>query len=137
MCAPQTSTMPPDVVHPGGGQAQSYLQVHNAYGSLMAQATREGLSGWRPDRRPFVISRSGYAGIQRHALLWTGDNSSTWEHLTMSLSRLQNLGVSGVGWTGVDVGGYYGDTTRPRLAPSTTFRTFHPSFPTPSYNPPP
>jgi alpha-glucosidase len=123
---PPNSTMPPDVVHPGGGKAQLHIQVHNAYGSLMAQAAREGLLRWRPDRRPFVISRSGYAGIQRHALLWTGDNSSTWEHLTMSLSQLQNLGLSGVGWAGVDVGGYYGDTTGELLARWTEFGIFQP-----------
>ncbi len=123
---PPNSTMPPDVVHPGGGNAKSHLQVHNAYGSLMAQATREGVSRLQPERRPLVISRSGYAGIQRHALLWTGDNSSTWEHLTMSLSQLQNLGLSGVGWTGVDIGGYYGDTTGELLARWTEFGIFQP-----------
>jgi alpha-glucosidase len=123
---PPNSTMPPDVVHPGGGKAQTHLQVHNAYGSLMAQATREGLLRLRPDRRPFIISRSGYAGIQRHALLWTGDNSSTWEHLTMSPSELQNLGLSGVGWTGVDIGGFYGDTTGELLARWTEFGIFQP-----------
>ncbi|MEA2643401.1 MAG: alpha-glucosidase, partial [Chloroflexota bacterium] len=123
---PPNSTMPPDVLHPGGGKAQLHVQIHNAYGSLMAQAAREGLSQLRPERRPFVISRAGYAGIQRHALLWTGDNSSTWEHLTMSLSQLQNLGLSGVGWTGVDVGGYYGDTTGELLARWTEFGIFQP-----------
>src|SRR6202049_2294043 len=123
---PPNSTMPPDVVHPGGGKPQSHLQVHNAYGSLMAQAAREGLSRLRPDRRPFVISRSGYAGIQRHALLWTGDNSSTWEHLTMSLSQLQNLGLSGIGWTGVDIGGFYGDASGELLARWTEFGIFQP-----------
>jgi alpha-glucosidase len=92
----------------------------------MAQATREGLLRLRPDRRPFIISRSGYAGIQRHALLWTGDNSSTWEHLTMSPSELQNLGLSGVGWTGVDIGGFYGDTTGELLARWTEFGIFQP-----------
>ena len=123
---PPNSTMPPDVVHPGGGKAQLHIQVHNSYGSLMAQATREGLLLLRPERRPVVISRSGYAGIQRHALLWTGDNSSTWEHLTMSLSQLQNLGLSGVGWAGVDVGGYYGDTSGELLARWTEFGIFQP-----------
>jgi alpha-glucosidase len=123
---PLNSTMPPDVIHPGGGRAQLHIQVHNAYGSLMAQATREGLLQVRPERRPFVISRSGYAGIQRHALLWTGDNSSTWEHLTMSLSQLQNLGLSGVGWAGVDIGGYYGDATGELLARWTEFGIFQP-----------
>jgi alpha-glucosidase len=123
---PPNSTMPPDVIHPGGGKSQMHIRVHNAYGSLMAQSAREGLLRLRPERRPFVISRSGYAGIQRHALLWTGDNSSTWEHLTMSVSQLQNLGVSGVGWTGVDIGGYYGDTTGELLARWTEFGIFQP-----------
>jgi alpha-glucosidase len=123
---PQNSTMPPDVVHPGEGNPQLHLQVHNAYGSLMAQAAREGLLRLRPDRRPFLISRSGYAGIQRHALLWTGDNSSTWEHLAMSLPQLQNLGLSGVGWAGVDVGGFYGDTTGELLTRWTEFGLFQP-----------
>src|SRR5260370_15166701 len=110
MFVPPNSTMPPDVVHPGGGKAQSHLQVHNAYGSLMAQAAREGLSGLRPDRRPFVISRSGYAGIQRHALLWTGDNSSPREHLPISLAQLQKLWLSRAGRTGVHAGRYYRDS---------------------------
>ena len=123
---PLNSTMPPDVIHPGGGQARLHLQVHNAYGSLMVQATREGLLRLRPGRRPFVISRSGYAGIQRHALLWTGDNSSTWEHLTMSLSQLLNLGLSGVAWAGVDIGGFYGDATGELLARWTEFGMFQP-----------
>ena len=123
---PQNSTMPPDVIHPGGGNTQLHLQVHNAYGSLMAQSAREGLLRLRPERRPFIMSRSGYAGIQRHAVLWTGDNSSTWEHLTMSLSQLQNLGLSGVGWAGVDIGGYYGDTSGELLARWTEFGVFQP-----------
>ena len=70
---PLNSTMPPDVIHPGDGTSHLHLQIHNIYGSLMVQAAREGLLRLRPEQRPFVISRSGYAGIQRHALLWTGD----------------------------------------------------------------
>ena len=107
---PQNSTMPASVVHPGDDRARLHLQVHNVYGSLMVQAAREGLLRARPEQRPFVISRSGYAGVQRHALIWTGDNISTWEHLAMSVAQLQNLGLSGVGWNGVDIGGFYGDS---------------------------
>jgi alpha-glucosidase len=123
---PLNSTMPANVVHPGDGLARLHLQVHNAYGSLSVRATREGLLRLRPERRPFVISRSGYAGIQRHALLWTGDNSSTWEHLTMSLAQLQNLGLSGVAWCGVDIGGFYGDASGELLARWTEFGIFQP-----------
>lgn len=123
---PLNSTMPADVLHAGDGQFKLHLQVHNAYGSLMVQAAREGLLRLRPERRPFIISRSGYAGVQRHALLWTGDNSSTWEHLAMSLPQLQNLGLSGVGWCGVDIGGFYGDASGELLARWTELGIFQP-----------
>jgi len=121
---PQNSTMPSDVIHPGGGKARLHVQVHNAYGSLTVQATREGLLRLRPEQRPFVISRSGYAGVQRHALLWTGDNSSTWEHLNLSMLQLQNLGLSGVSWAGADIGGFYGDANGELLARWTEFGIF-------------
>jgi alpha-glucosidase len=90
----------------------------------MAQAAREGLLELRPDRRPFVLSRSGYAGLQRHALHWTGDNSSWWEHLWMSMPQLANLGLSGVAWVGVDVGGFLGDCDGELLARFTEFGAF-------------
>jgi alpha-glucosidase len=111
MFVPSFSTMPPEVIHPGGGRPTIHAQVHNSYGMLMSQGTREGLLRLRPERRPFVISRSGYAGLQRHAMQWTGDNSSWWEHLWMSMPQVQNMGLSGIAWVGVDVGGFFGDTT--------------------------
>ncbi len=123
---PAQSTMPDDVVHPGGGQARLHGQVHNLYGSLMARATREGLERLRPERRPLVISRAGFAGLQRHALQWTGDNSSWWEHLWMAMPQLQNLGLSGVAFCGVDVGGFFADTTPELLARWTEFGVFQP-----------
>jgi alpha-glucosidase len=107
---PFQSTMPEDVVHPGKAEPRLHGQVHNLYGSQMARAAREGLERLRPDRRPFVITRAGFAGLQRHAMQWTGDNSSWWEHLWMAIPQLQNLGLSGVAFCGVDVGGFYGDT---------------------------
>ncbi|HEX7735089.1 MAG TPA: glycoside hydrolase family 31 protein [Ktedonobacteraceae bacterium] len=123
---PLHSTLPADVVHPGGGETRLHVQVHNAYGSLLVQAAREGLLRHRPEQRPFVISRAGYAGIQRHALVWTGDNSSSWEHLAMSVPQVVNLGLSGVAWAGVDIGGYYGDSNGELLARWTEFGIFQP-----------
>jgi len=125
---PQGATMPDDVVHPGGrtGEARWHAQIHNTYGSLMARAAREGLLSLRPDERPFVITRAGYAGLQRHAMHWTGDNSSWWEHLWMSMPQLQNLALSGVAWAGVDIGGFGGDTTGELLARWTEFGVFQP-----------
>jgi alpha-glucosidase len=123
---PKQATMPDDVVHTGGGEPRWHAQIHNTYGSLMARAAREGLLSLRPDERPFVITRAGYAGLQRHALQWTGDNSSWWEHLWMSMPQLQNLGLSGVAWAGVDIGGFWGDTTGELLARWTEFGVFQP-----------
>ncbi|ABG05043.1 Alpha-glucosidase [Rubrobacter xylanophilus DSM 9941] len=123
---PEHSTMPPDVVHPGDGRPRLHGEVHNTYGSLMARAAREGLLGLRPGERPFVITRAGYAGLQRHALQWTGDNSSWWEHLWMAMPQLQNLGLSGVAFCGVDVGGFFGDCDGELLARFTEFGVLQP-----------
>jgi alpha-glucosidase len=115
---PKQSTMPEDAIHPGGstGERRYHAEVHNAYGSLMARATREGLLKLRPERRPFVITRSAYAGVQRHAMQWTGDNSSWWEHLYMTMPQLMNMGLSGVSWAGMDIGGFFDDTNGELLA---------------------
>src|SRR5258708_12580662 len=99
--------MPNGVIHTGAGKARLHLQVHNAYGSLMVQAAREGLLRLQPGRRPFIISRSGYAGVQRHALLWTGDNSSTWEHLSMTLAQFHNLALSTLCCATLHIAGSY------------------------------
>ncbi len=123
---PLQSTMPEDIVHPGGGDPKLHGQIHNTYGSLMVRSVREGLLRHRPDERPFVISRAGYAGLQRHAMQWTGDNSSWWEHLLMSMPQLMNMGLSGVTWAGVDIGGFFGDSHGELLARFAEFGIFQP-----------
>ena len=123
---PLQSTMPDEVVHPGDGNPRLHSQIHNTYGSLMARSVREGLLKLRPDERPFVITRAGYAGLQRHALQWTGDNSSWWEHVWMSMPQLMNMGLSGVAWAGVDVGGFFDDCDGELLVRFTEFGVFQP-----------
>ncbi len=86
--------------HVGGG--------HNVYGMLMARATREGMAQARRDARPFVMTRAAYAGAQRYTSSWTGDNASTWDHLRLSISMVLNCGLSGMAFTGPDVGGFAG-----------------------------
>ncbi|MDQ3926038.1 MAG: DUF5110 domain-containing protein, partial [Actinomycetota bacterium] len=123
---PKHSTMPDEVVHPGGVNPKFHAQIHNTYGSLMARSVRDGLLRHRPDERPFVITRAGYAGLQRHALQWTGDNSSWWEHIWMSMPQLQNMGLSGVAWAGVDIGGFFDNCDGELLARFTEFGAFQP-----------
>jgi alpha-glucosidase len=123
---PTPQTLPEDVTHHGEGNAVLHAQVHNLYGQLMARATHEGLRKLRPEQRPMVISRAGFAGLQRYALHWTGDNTSWWEHLAMSMPQLQNLGLSGYAWVGVDIGGFSGDATGELLARWMEFGIFQP-----------
>jgi alpha-glucosidase len=105
-----------------------HAAVHNAYGMLMARASRDGALAGRPAVRPFIVSRAGYAGIQRFAVVWTGDNSSTWEHLAGSVPMLLNLGLSGVPFCGADVGGFLDNATGELLVRWTQLAAFTPFF---------
>ncbi len=84
---------------------------HNQYAHLMAKTTQEAFHEHDSDSRPFILTRSGYTGTQKHAAIWTGDNFSNVEHLRMSVPMSLNLALSGVSFNGPDVGGFAGDTT--------------------------
>lgn len=86
-----------------------HAEVHNVYGMQMARATREGLEKLEPDRRPFVLTRANYAGGQRYAAMWTGDNFASFAHMKLALAMFLNLGVSGQPFVGSDVGGFIGN----------------------------
>ena len=106
-------TMPNDVLHridePGfRKRTATHLEIHDIFGMQNARATEEGELALRPNERPFVMTRASYAGGQRYATTWTGDNSSTWNHLRMTIPQLVNLGLSGFSLAGADVGGFAG-----------------------------
>jgi alpha-glucosidase len=113
---PPGRTLAPEVQHGANGQPLSHAEFHNAYGAMMARAAYEGLERLHPGKRPFVLSRSIFAGSQRFTALWTGDNSSTWEHLHMAIPQCLNIGLSGIPFVGVDVGGFWGDSNGELLA---------------------
>ena len=89
----------------------THTEAHNLYGLTMAQASYEGMERLRPTERSFVLTRSGYAGVQRWSSVWMGDNQSLWDHLEMSLPMLCNMGLSGVAFVGCDIGGFAGNAT--------------------------
>ena len=108
-----TKTMPLDVVHRIGDPGRppritDQREIHNVYGMLNSRATFEGLLAISPDRRPFVMTRASYAGGHRYAVTWTGDNSSTWNHLRLSTPMLLSLGLGGFVFAGDDLGGFDG-----------------------------
>jgi alpha-glucosidase len=101
-------TIPDHALHSWEGRGSTHAEAHNVYGMQMVRASTEGLKKLRPDQRPFIISRSGWAGLQRHAIHWTGDNGSTWDHLLLSVQMVLTLGLSGIPITGPDIGGFSG-----------------------------
>jgi alpha-glucosidase len=101
--------MPDNVVFDFDGQKTSALEAQNYYGMLMARAAFESAEQFGGNRRPFVLSRSGFAGIQRYAAVWSGDNQAKDEHILLGALLINQMGLSGVPFTGPDLGGYIGD----------------------------
>jgi alpha-glucosidase len=100
------NTVPDGLAVDGDGEPTTMAALHNAYALFQSQATFEALA--QRGERPFVLSRAGYAGIQRYAAVWTGDTPSTWSGLAQTLPMLLGLGISGVPMVGSDIGGYSG-----------------------------
>jgi alpha-glucosidase len=101
-------TLPRDVRHAAEGRGGDHRECHNVYGLLMDRAGRDALAALRPDRRPFVLSRAGWAGVQRWAWTWTGDVQSTWDGLRQQVATAIGLGLSGITYVGSDTGGFSG-----------------------------
>jgi len=101
-------TLPTTTRHDFDGRGGDHAEGHNLYGMLMNRAGYEGLREARPGRRPFIVSRSGWAGMQRWAWNWTGDAASTWESMRQQIATVVGLGLSGVPYSGSDIGGFSG-----------------------------
>ena len=102
-------TMPLDIQHRvDTGGSESHRAIHNVYGMENVRATYEGLRALRPNDRAFVLTRAAYAGAQRYAATWTGDNTASWNHLRLMTPTLISLGMSGYPIVGADIGGFAG-----------------------------
>lgn len=83
---------------------------------FQTQATYEGLlKRDNYTKRPFILTRSHFAGSQRYAAMWTGDNNSTWEHFANSFSQCMSGNLLGMVFCGADVGGFFGNTSHELL----------------------
>jgi alpha-glucosidase len=101
-------TLPGSTRHDFDGRGGDHAEAHNLYGLLMNRAGSEGLRAARDGQRPFIVSRSGWAGMQRWAWNWTGDVASTWESMRQQVATVVGLGLSGVPYSGSDIGGFSG-----------------------------
>ncbi|MGW7354192.1 glycoside hydrolase family 31 protein [Streptomyces sp. NPDC054784] len=107
-------TLPRSSRHALEGRGGDHREAHNVYGLAMAEAAYHGLLELRPEQRPFLFSRSGWAGMQRYGGACSGDVTTGWSGLRASLSLALGLGLCGVPYSGPDVGGFTG-TPSPEL----------------------
>ncbi len=118
--------VPEVLLHDLEGRKASHKEAHNVYGMQMARATAEGAAAARPGKRPFVLTRAGFSGIQRHAAVWTGDNVASEGHMLLGARLINSLGLAGVGFCGTDIGGFVGDADRALFARWMTIGAFAP-----------
>ena len=120
-------TMPPTLMHhDADGVAFEHRELHNMYGMFMTMATQQGQKLAYPTRRPFVLTRAFFAGSQRYAAVWTGDNKASWAHLAASTPMLLSLSVAGIPFVGADVGGFFGNPDPSLLVRWYQAAVFHP-----------
>ena len=95
-----------DLIHNADQGPRTHAEIHNVYGMLETRANLEEMLQVRPNERPLIITRATYAGGQRYAAQWSGDDWGTWDHLRLSMPMLSNMGISGLQFTGADIGGF-------------------------------
>lgn len=122
---PET-TIEKNTRHNGGWE---HRQVHNLYGMTFHNATLEALdSRYSHNQRPFVLTRGYFAGSQRTAAMWTGDNMAKWEYLKIATPMILTSGVSGMPFSGADVGGFFGNPSSELLVRWYQAGAFYPFF---------
>ncbi|PWA00097.1 hypothetical protein BB558_001309 [Smittium angustum] len=100
--------------------------VHNLYGHMMAQHTSKFLKTRRPNIKPFLLTRSTFAGSGAYADHWNGDNASNWDNLHVSISSMLDFGIFGIPFIGSDICGFNGNTTEQLCGRWTQVGAFYP-----------
>ncbi|XP_016783505.2 neutral alpha-glucosidase C isoform X5 [Pan troglodytes] len=100
-------TMQKNAIHHGNWE---HRELHNIYGFYHQMATAEGLiKRSKGKERPFVLTRSFFAGSQKYGAVWTGDNTAEWSNLKISIPMLLTLSITGICFCGADIGGFIGN----------------------------
>ena len=99
----------------GFGTPRAMAEARPLHTLLMIQASHAAQTTFAPDERPYLVSRSGAAGMQRYVQTWSGDNYTAWETLKYNIRMGLGLAMSGVSNTGHDIGGFSGPAPSPEL----------------------
>jgi alpha-glucosidase len=110
------------------GHFASYRKAKNAYGMQMSRSTYEGTRSLMSGKRPLTLTRASYAGAQRYTAIWTGDNLASDAHMMLGCRLVNSLGLTGMAFAGVDVGGFMGLTSAPLFGRWITVGAFTPFF---------
>ncbi|MBE6239929.1 MAG: DUF5110 domain-containing protein [Bacteroidales bacterium] len=85
----------------------SSTEFFNAYALVNADAIYNGQRGVDPDKRVFLLTRSGFAGLQRYSTAtWSGDIATRWEDMKAQISAGLNFAISGIPYWTMDIGGF-------------------------------
>ena len=119
--------MPDNILFNYGNHPTTHLQGHNVFGMQMARASYDGYRE-ALGKRPFILTRAAYAGLQRYTAIWTGDNRSEDDHMLAGVRLLCSFGLSGVPFTGMDIGGFTGGPSPALFARWMQIGAFNPYF---------
>ncbi|MFM8178741.1 MAG: TIM-barrel domain-containing protein, partial [Candidatus Kapaibacterium sp.] len=110
------------------GNIGTHRKGHNLYGMQMARATYEGTKKLLGGKRPFILTRAGYSGVQRYSAVWTGDNTSSDDHMMAGVRLTNSMGLTGMPFVGMDIGGFTGNPSSQLFARWITIGAFQPLF---------
>ncbi|CAG7644305.1 Oligosaccharide 4-alpha-D-glucosyltransferase [Paenibacillus solanacearum] len=105
----------PDALCAFEGEKKEISAVRPIMPNLMAQMAKEAIAEAAPNTRPYIVNRAGFAGIQRYAQTWAGDNNTSWHSLKFNVPVMLGMGLSGVANQGCDIGGFFGPAPEPEL----------------------
>jgi alpha-glucosidase len=110
------------------GEGATHKKARNVYGMQMARSTYEGAKRQMNGKRPFVLTRAGFSGVQRYAAVWTGDNVSNDEHMMAGIRLINSMGLAGIPYAGYDVGGFAGEASPELMSRWISIGAFSPFF---------
>lgn len=90
------------------GKGGTVAELKPIMSTLMCKLAQEAIIENNPNARPYVVCRSGSAGIQKYAQTWCGDNFTSWETLKYNIPIILGMGLSGQPNEGADIGGFAG-----------------------------
>jgi alpha-glucosidase len=121
--------MTPDLIEfDFDGKPTTHREARNVYGGLMSRATKEGADKYLDNKRPLMLTRAGFSGVQRYAAVWTGDNIASDEHMMAGVRLINSLGLTGIPFAGYDVGGFVDEASPELFARWISIGAFSPFF---------